>query len=55
MNAYRIEMKVAEMSKFSVHCSCPENTQRNNNVASTSLRRHDVEATSKQRYNNVVC
>ena len=28
---------------------------RHNNVASTSLRRHDVAATLKQRYNDAVC
>ena len=33
----------------------PANAQRHNNVASTSLRRHDVAAASKQRYNNVMC
>ena len=32
----------------------PANTQRRNNVVSTSLRRHDVAATSKQRYYDVL-
>ena len=40
---------------FLIVDSYPANTQRHNNVASTSLRRHDVAATSKQRYNDVVC
>ena len=34
---------------------CPANKQRRNNVISTSLRRHDVAATSMQRYYDFVC
>ena len=33
----------------------PANTQRRYNIVSTSLRRHDVAATSKQCYYDVVC
>ena len=33
----------------------PVNTQRRNNVVTRSLRRHDITATSKRRYYDVVC
>ena len=33
----------------------PVNTERRSNVATTSMRCHDVAATSKQRYFDVLC
>ena len=42
-------------SCLAIWSSCPVNTQRHSNVVSTSQRRHDVAATSKQRYYDVMC
>ena len=52
----RIKQANESDKKFqSSYDSNPANTGRQNNVASTSLRRHGVAATSKRRYYYALC